>query len=207
MNYLIKVCGVTNLDDLNFIRFSGADAIGFNLYEKSKRYINFQDAKKMAKILPENIKVFLIFVNHKADFVTKCLLELPYAIPQFHGDESKDYCESFGRDYVKAIRIKSDTDLEKINQDYKSAKMLIFDSYDEKEYGGTGQTFDLKLLEGKVKIPFLAAGGIDESNFEEALLSEYCMGLDVCSSVEEVPGVKNHSKVMNLIEKVRSFNV
>ena len=207
MNYLIKVCGITNLDDLNFISISGADAIGFNLYEKSKRYINFQDAKKMAKILPENIEVFLIFVNHKANFVTECLLELPHAIPQFHGDESKDYCESFGRDYVKAIRIKSDTDLEKINQDYKSAKMLIFDSYDEKEYGGTGQTFDLKLLEGKVKIPFLAAGGIDESNFEEALLSEYCMGLDVCSSVEEVPGVKNHSKVMNLIEKVRSFNV
>ena len=207
MNYLIKVCGITNLDDLNFISISGADAIGFNLYEKSKRYINFQDAKKMAKILPENIKVFLIFVNHKADFVTKCLLELPYAIPQFHGDESKDYCESFGRDYVKAIRIKGDTDLEKINQDYKSAKMLIFDSYDEKEYGGTGQTFDLKLLEGKVKIPFLAAGGIDESNFEKALLSEYCMGLDICSSVEELPGVKNHCKVTNLIEKVRSFNV
>ena len=207
MNYLIKVCGITNLDDLNFISISGADAIGFNLYEKSKRYINFQDAKKMAKILPENIKVFLIFVNHKADFVTKCLLELPYAIPQFHGDESKDYCESFGRDYVKAIRIKGDTDLEKINHDFKSAKMLIFDSYDEKEYGGTGQTFDLKLLEGKVKIPFLAAGGIDESNFEKALLSEYCMGLDICSSVEEVPGVKNHFKVTNLIEKVRSFNV
>jgi phosphoribosylanthranilate isomerase len=207
MNYFIKVCGITNLDDLNFISISGADAIGFNLYEKSKRHINFQDAKKMAKILPENIKVFLIFVNHKADFVTKCLLEMPYAIPQFHGDESKDYCESFGRDYVKAIRIKSDTDLEKINHDFKSAKMLIFDSYDEKEYGGTGQTFDLKLLEGKVKIPFLAAGGIDESNFEKALLSEYCMGLDICSSVEEVPGVKNHFKVTNLIEKVRSFNV
>ena len=149
----------------------------------------------------------IIFVNHKANFVTECLLELPHAIPQFHGDESKDYCESFGRDYVKAIRIKRDTDLEKINHDFKSAKMLIFDSYDEKEYGGTGQTFDLKLLEGKVKIPFLAAGGIDESNFEKALLFEYCIGLDICSSVEEVPGVKNHCKVTNLIEKVRSFNV
>ena len=85
--------------------------------------------------------------------------------------------------------------------------MLIFDSYDEKEYGGTGKTFDLDLLKDKVQVPYLAAGGIDESNFEDALLLNKCIGIDVCSSVEDVPGIKNHSKVENLINKVRSIHV
>ena len=79
--------------------------------------------------------------------------------------------------------------------------------YDEKEYGGTGKTFDFGLLEDKISIPFLVAGGIDESNFHDALSLKNCIGIDVCSSVEEMPGVKNHSKVKNLVEKVRSFNV
>ena len=85
--------------------------------------------------------------------------------------------------------------------------MLIFDSYDEKEYGGTGKSFDLDLLKDKVEIPYLAAGGIDESNFEDALHLNNCIGIDVCSSVEDVPGIKDHSKVENLIKKVRSFHV
>jgi len=149
----------------------------------------------------------LIFVNHQKEFVSDCLKEIPKAMPQFHGDETKEYCESFGTNFIKAIRIKSDTDLEKINQDYKNAKMLIFDSYDEKEYGGTGSVFDLNLLKDKISIPFLVAGGINESNFQDSLLLENCIGIDVCSSVEERPGIKNHFKVKNLIEKVRSFNV
>ena len=206
MSY-IKVCGITNKHDLNFLINTEIDAVGFNLYSESKRFIDLPFAQIMSERLPRNIEVFLIFVNQEKEFVTKCLKEIPRAIPQFHGDETKSYCESFGKDYVKAIRIKEDTDLEKINKDYKNAKMLIFDSYDTGAYGGTGKTFDLNLLKGNVKIPFLAAGGINESNFKEALKIKNCIGVDFCSSVEEVPGVKDHNKVQNLIEKVRSFHV
>ena len=85
--------------------------------------------------------------------------------------------------------------------------MLIFDSYDEKDHGGTGKTFDLDLIKDKAEVPYLAAGGIDESNFEDALCLNNCIGIDVCSSVEDVPGIKNHSKVENLINKVRSIHV
>ena len=183
------------------------DGVGFNLYEKSKRFIDLNDAVKMSEKLPEHFQVFLIFVNQEKEFISKCLAEIPRAIPQFHGEETTEYCESFGKDYIKAIRVKPDADIEKINQDFKSAKMLIFDSYDEKEYGGTGKTFDLDLLKDKAQVPYLAAGGIDESNFEDALLLNNCIGIDVCSSVEDVPGIKNHSKVENLIKKVRSIHV
>ena len=161
----------------------------------------------MSEYLPNSFQVFLIFVNQPAQFVSKCLKQIPNAIPQFHGEEDREYCESFGANYVKAIRVRPNTDLEKINQEYKSAKMLIFDSFDEKEYGGTGQTFDLNLLGDRITTPYLVAGGIDASNFKEALLLNNCIGIDVCSSVEKEPGIKDHSKLKNLIEKVRSFHV
>ena len=207
MRYFIKVCGITNLTDLNLIMSLPVDGVGFNLYEKSKRFIDLNDAVKMSENLPEHFQVFLIFVNQEKEFISNCLAEIPRAIPQFHGEETTEYCESFGRDYIKAIRVKPDIDIEKINQDFKSAKMLIFDSYDEKEYGGTGKTFDLDLLKDKAQLPYLAAGGIDESNFEDALLLNNCIGIDVCSSLEDVPGIKNHSKIENLIKKVRSIHV
>ena len=207
MSYFVKVCGITNLTDLDLVMSLPIDGVGFNLYEKSKRFIDLNEAVKMSEKLPEHFQVFLIFVNQEKEYISKCLAEIPRAIAQFHGEETPEYCESFGRDYIKAIRVKSDTNIEKINKDFKSAKMLIFDSYDEKEYGGTGKTFDLDLLKDKVQVPYLAAGGIGESNFEDALLLNNCIGIDVCSSVEDVPGIKNHSKVENLIKKVRSFHV
>ena len=207
MNYFVKVCGITNQTDLDLVMSLPIDGVGFNLYEKSKRFIDLNEAVKMSEKLPEHFQVFLIFVNQEKEYISKCLAEIPRAIAQFHGEETPEYCESFGRDYIKAIRVKSDTNIEKINQDFKSAKMLIFDSYDEKEYGGTGKTFDLDLLKDKAEVPYLAAGGIDESNFEDALHLNNCIGIDVCSSVEDVPGIKNHSKVENLIKKVRSFHV
>ena len=207
MSYFIKVCGITNLTDLDLVMSLPIDGVGFNLYEKSKRFIDLNEAAKMSEKLPEHFQVFLIFVNQEKKYISKCLAEIPRAIAQFHGEETPEYCESFGRDYIKAIRVKSDTNIEKINKDFKSAKMLIFDSYDEKEYGGTGKTFDLDLLKDKAEVPYLAAGGIDESNFEDALHLNNCIGIDVCSSVEDVPGIKDHSKVENLIKKVRSFHV
>ena len=207
MSYFIKVCGITNLTDLDLVMSLPIDGVGFNLYEKSKRFIDLNEAVKMSEKLPDHFQVFLIFVNQEKEYISKCLAEIPRAIAQFHGEETPEYCESFGRDYIKAIRVKSDTNIEKINKDFKSAKMLIFDSYDEKEYGGTGKTFDLDLLKDKAEVPYLAAGGIDESNFEDALHLNNCIGIDVCSSVEDVPGIKNHSKVENLIKKVRSFHV
>ena len=207
MSHFIKVCGITNSNDLKLVSTLDVDAIGFNLYQKSKRFVDLPHVRKLIEKLPEKYQIVLIFVNHKKEFVSDCLTQIPNAIPQFHGDESNEFCKSFEKEYIKAIRINSDTDLEKINQDYKDAKMLIFDSFDEKEYGGTGRTFDLNLLKDKVSIPYLVAGGINESNFQSSLNLENCIGIDVCSSVEEEPGIKDHSKVINLVEKVRSFNV
>ena len=207
MKPFIKICGITNQKDLDSICIEDIDAIGFNLYLNSKRYVQLSDVKKMLVDMNQNIPIFFIFVNEDPDIVNQCLSQFPDAIPQFHGEESGDYCSSFKRDYVKALRINSETELKKVNQDYKDAKMLILDSYDDDHYGGTGKTFDLSLIKNKIDLPFLLAGGIDKDNFHQALNLKNCIGIDVCSSVEEKPGYKNHAQVKSLVEKVRSYYV
>ena len=207
MGTYIKVCGLTNTDDAIMASKLNINAIGFNLFEKSKRYINLNQITKIKAKLPDDIEIFLLFVNQHREFVSESLKALPGAIPQFHGEETIEYCESFNTDYVKAVRINPTIDLEKINQDYKSAKMLILDSFNDDAYGGTGQTFNLSLIEGKISLPFLVAGGIDESNFKQAVVLDNCIGIDVCSSIEDKPGIKNHIKLKNLVKNVRSFNV
>mgnify|MGYP001160807108 FL=1 len=207
METYIKVCGIKSSEDALMVSAYGAEAIGFNLYKKSKRHIDLSKVIKICKDLPNNLDIFLLFVNQERELVSECLRSLPMAIPQFHGEEKKEYCESFNTEYVKAIRVNTNTDLEKINHDYKSAKMLIFDSFNEHDYGGTGKTFDLSLIKEKIEIPFLVAGGIDESNFKQALSVKNCIGIDVCSSIEDEPGIKNPIKVRNLLKKVRSMNV
>ena len=207
MGTYIKVCGLTNTEDAIMTSKLNVNAIGFNLFEKSKRYINLNQITKIKAKLPDDIEIFLLFVNQQREFVSESLKALPGAIPQFHGEETIEYCESFNTDYVKAVRIYPTIDLEKINQDYKSAKMLILDSFNDDAYGGTGQTFNLSLIEGKINLPFLVAGGIDESNFKQAVVLDNCIGIDVCSSIEDKPGIKNHKKLKNLVKNVRSFNV
>ena len=122
MSHFIKVCGVTNLSDLKFVSLLSTDAVGFNLYDKSKRYIDLSNTKKLVAHVPEHLDIILIFVNHPKEYVSRCLKEIPKAIPQFHGDETKEFCESFEVDFIKAIRINSDTDLEKINRTIKVLK-------------------------------------------------------------------------------------
>lgn len=207
MQPFLKICGITNELDQDLICSQEIDAIGFNLYQKSKRYVSPSTVKKLYEKVPQNIEIFFIFVNENSDLVSKCLSEMPKAIPQFHGEESGKYCESFGRDYVKALRINSDTELKKVNQEFKNARMLILDSFDDQEYGGTGKPFDLSLIKNKIDLPFLLAGGVNQDNFHQAYSIKNCIGIDVCSSVEDRPGIKNHTQVMNLVKKVRSYNV
>ena len=64
MSHFIKVCGVTNLSDLKFVSLLSTDAVGFNLYDKSKRYIDLSNTKKLVAHVPEHLDIVLIFVNH-----------------------------------------------------------------------------------------------------------------------------------------------
>ena len=207
MNHFIKICGITSKEDALMVEAEGADALGFILHEESDRFVGIEKVVDIVECLHEDIEIFLVFVNKKEEFVANCLNKIPHAIPQFHGDENAKFCNKFNKDFVKAIRVNAETDFEKINYSFGKAKMLLLDSHEEGSYGGTGKSFDWDLIETKLKIPFLLAGGIDTINVEKALASVSCQGIDVSSGVESKPGKKDPNKVRDLIKKVRRFNV
>ena len=207
MTHFIKICGITSKEDALMVEEEGADALGFIMHKQSHRYIEIEKVLDIIGGLKGELDIFLVFVNKKAEFVENCLNEIPHAIPQFHGDEDPQFCEKFNKDFVKAVRVNSNTDFENINYSYGKAKMLLLDSHEEGSYGGTGKPFDWDLISNQLKIPFLLAGGIDTINVEKALSSVSCKGVDVSSGVESKPGKKDPIKVRDLINKVRRFNV
>ena len=121
----------------------GVDAMGFIMYEESKRFVEIDKVVNILKSIKNRVEVFLVFVNSNHDFVSECLSKIPQAIPQFHGEEGAEFCESFNTDFVKAIRVNASIDFRDIIKTFKNAKMLLLDSYEKNSYGGSGKTIQI----------------------------------------------------------------
>ena len=207
MNHFIKICGITSKEDAQMVEAEGADALGFILHEESARFIEIDRVVSIAESIKNDLDIFLVFVNREQEFVEDCLDKIPHAIPQFHGEEDKEFCSKFSQGFVKAVRVNEETDFKEINRNFMDAKMLLLDSHEDGSYGGTGQLFNWDLIDTQLKIPFLLAGGVDTMNVERAISSVPCKGIDVSTGVESAPGIKDPVKVRKLIEKVRRFDV
>ena len=206
MKLFIKICGITNFEDAKLAISFGADALGFMMYEKSPRMINKKEASKIIRKLPKEITKVMVFVNSSSSYVRSCLEVSPSLIPQFHGDESPEFCFSFKRPFIKAIRVSRKEDLEKISKDFSKSWMLLLDSYNEDSFGGSGKVFNWNYLQKKVpSTPFLLAGGLTSSNIEKALSLVSCKGLDVSSGVESSPRKKDPKKLKRFIDTARRF--
>ena len=208
MELFIKICGITNLEDARSAVSYGANALGFMMYEKSPRKIVKEEVLEIIKELPEEVIPVMVFVNPSSEYVERCLEVSSKLIPQFHGDETPTFCSSFGRDFLKALRVSGKEDLKTIFESYSKSWMLLLDSYQKKDFGGTGQAFAWKNLKGKeLNKPYLLAGGLNPENVEKALSLVSCAGLDVSSGVESSPGKKDSIKLKKFIETARNFSV
>ena len=87
MTHFIKICGITSKEDAQMVEAEGADALGFILHEKSARFIEIDKVVSIAESINNDLDVFLVFVNKDQEFVEECLVKIPHAIPQFHGEE------------------------------------------------------------------------------------------------------------------------
>jgi phosphoribosylanthranilate isomerase len=200
--FFIKICGITNYADAANAVDAGATAIGFNFFPQSKRYIAPEAAKEIAEKVRGKIATVGVFVNEDAAAVKKigALVKLTYC--QFHGDEDEEYVNSFPN-AIKAFRV-NDSLKNVYFDDFRTAAFLL-DAYDEKEFGGTGKTFNWLLAReanefGKI----ILAGGLTPENIEEAIRIVEPWGVDVSSGVEESPGKKDHGKVRIFTERSRN---
>jgi|TARA_B110000438_G_scaffold246683_1_gene248374 phosphoribosylanthranilate isomerase len=201
----IKICGISNLDVLKELINLNINYVGFIFYSKSPRFADSDFLESFKDIDFKNTKPVCVYVNPDEEYVYKTSSYFSNPILQFHGDESNDFCESFGLEYWKAIRVKEKSDVLKTKL-YSSASAILFENHKEGIYGGTGESFDwnwLNDLQEKEQY-FILSGGINSENVHNALsTNSWC--IDLNSGVESEEGIKDIALIKNILKIINTY--
>ncbi|MGZ8252238.1 MAG: phosphoribosylanthranilate isomerase [Methylophilaceae bacterium] len=195
MRTRVKICGITRVEDALAAVEHGADAIGLVFYDKSPRNVNPQQAAEIVAAIPVFITTVALFVDADPEFVSSILSAVRLDLLQFHGDETPAQCRQYAMPYMKAIRVKTDTNLLQYALDYSDAKALLLDTYTEGVAGGTGQVFDWKLIPKNMSHPIVLAGGLNADNVSSAIQQVRPFAVDVSGGVELTKGIKDAAKI------------
>lgn len=204
MSVRVKICGITNLADAQAAVKAGADALGFNFYEKSPRFVLTATAAEISRALPPFTLRVGVFVNPAGEFVRRAMVECCLNVLQFHGDEPPEFCTQFGLMSMKAFRVRDTVSLPELSK-YRTDAWLL-DAYVSDTFGGTGEKFNwtLALEAQKPGKPVFLAGGLTPENVAAAIRQVQPFGVDVSSGVESSPGRKDHAKVRAFIKASKS---
>jgi phosphoribosylanthranilate isomerase len=194
----VKICGMTRQEDITHAIMLGVDAIGLVFYEKSKRYVSCETAKKLLPGPFLFVDVVAVLVNPTLSFVSHIIDNLPIRLLQFHGDETPEFCRQFPLPYIKAIPATDPSTLTKAMSDYHDAVGILLDSPFER--GGSGKVFDWHRIPGERTKPLLLAGGLTVDNVGSAIRICSPSAVDVCSGVESEPGIKDHQKMTAFVK-------
>ncbi len=203
----VKICGNTNPEDAKLAAELGADYLGF-IFAESKRKINIATALKIIDAIPHFKNFVGVFLNQPKSLVESIAEELGIRILQFHGDETALYCHYFmkkGYEVIKTFHIKDAMSLKRLDEYNVTA--FLFDTYTKEASGGTGKTFDWKLIKDKpyVHDRLFLAGGLKVENVADAVKEVRPYAIDVASGVEKSPGIKDPLLLEKLIRIVKDF--
>lgn len=205
---IVKICGLTNLEDALAAAEAGADLLGFILYPKSPRYVT---PEMVAAIVagvraatPTPPRSVGVFVNESTAQVLTTLAQTGLDLAQLHGDEAADDLLALHGRGFKAVRPTGLEDALALAQEYASSGAgpdLLIDAYDAHAYGGTGQRADWAAAAIVAqRVPhLLLAGGLTPEHVAAAVQAVRPWGVDVASGVEQAPGRKDHAKVRAFI--------
>jgi phosphoribosylanthranilate isomerase len=185
---MVKICGITNLDDALAAAEAGASAIGFNFYRQSPRYISHTGAAMISEKIPANVWKVGVFVNETPETIAKIVIDAGLDVAQLHGSSA-----ARGVRIWKALSAVADPDL--LNENVEA---VLIDSPADTATGGTGKTWDwakTPSLEHKIII----AGGLNADNVRNAIQQTHPWGVDACSRIEKSPGLKDHDKMRKFI--------
>tara|TARA_Y100000815_G_scaffold132466_1_gene119588 strand:+ start:972 stop:1601 length:630 start_codon:yes stop_codon:yes gene_type:complete len=202
MTARVKICGLTRPQDVEAGVACGADAIGLVFYAPSPRAVDLEQARILAAKVPAFVAVTGLFVNPERDYVEAVLDAVPLDLLQFHGDESPEFCQSFGRRWIKAVRVREPGQIEQAFADYHQASGLLVDAWDPNRYGGTGQSFNWSLIPESRPLPLILAGGLSSDNVARAIEQVRPWAVDVSGGVEESKGKKDATKLSQFFKEV-----
>lgn len=203
MDSIIKVCGMTDADNIRSVEELGVDMIGFIFYPKSPRYLY-----QMPQYLPTQAKRVGVFVNETKENILMYADRFSLDYIQLHGDESPEYCRTLhsqGLHIIKAFSIGLPKDLFATAHYEDFCDYFLFDTRTAR-YGGSGKQFDWSILQLYTALkPFLLSGGINP--YSAKALQEFrhprLAGIDINSRFETSPGIKDVERIERFLEELR----
>tara|TARA_B100000161_G_scaffold242771_1_gene196048 strand:- start:51 stop:710 length:660 start_codon:yes stop_codon:yes gene_type:complete len=215
-NTLVKICGLTSEEQALQVAKLGAHAIGIISVKESPRYVSEETKKKIFKKLKSlypKIERVSVVKNCPIDLIINNLLDNPSeTIIQLHGDEDVDYCKKIKEGIPniglwKAFRIKTGKDLNKIKPFENFVDGILLDSWNKETYGGSGKKIkSIHLKNLQFSKPWWLAGGISTEWLNEILTNIKPDGLDISSSIEISPGLKDLKKTAELFKFLKTVN-
>ena len=205
---MVKICGITRLEDALAAADAGADALGFNFWRPGKRYVSperaAEIAAEIAAALPAGIRRVGVFVDESAASVREIAARVGLDTLQFHGSETPDDLNAIeGYRKWKAFRVTPGWN-PSVMGSYAGVEAFLLDAAGSTP-GGTGHTFDWSMAAtAKPWGNIVLAGGLSPGNVAEAIRAVHPWGVDVASGVEDSPGVKNHGLVREFIRAART---
>ena len=210
---LVKICGITTIEQAVQVAALGINAIGIISVDESPRYISPEKKKEIFKTLKDlypKIERVSVVKNKPIDSIIKNFLgEQNETVIQLHGDEDIDYCQKLKQKIPnisiwKAFRIKNKQDIDKIKVYENFVDAILLDSWNKETYGGSGKRIEQNYLEDlSFSKPWWLAGGVSEEWIDEITRKIKPYGIDISSSVETSPGIKDIEKTRQIIDEIK----
>ena len=194
---IVKICGITRLEDAEAAVAAGASAIGFIFWANSPRFLDPHRARAIAASLPALVTTVGVFVNQSLEDVNGVASLVRLGAVQLHGDETPAFAAAVAVPVVKAVTVGTDLSI------WPAQVRLLLDVHDPVSRGGTGRTVNWSAAaEIASRRDILLAGGLTPDNVADAIARVRPFGIDVSSGVERAPGIKDHQRLKALFEAV-----
>jgi phosphoribosylanthranilate isomerase len=195
---LVKICGITRLEDAQLAVALGASAIGFVFWPSSPRYIPPSRAAEIVEALPPRVAFIGVFVDQTRNFVWNAAEQVGLTALQLHGNETPAFAAALPRPVIKAVPVTTDFSLEAV-MDIPRSMTVLLDAHDPVRRGGTGETVDWSVAAAVAwRRPIFLSGGLHAGNIREAIARVNPHAVDISSGVESAPGIKDPARLRAL---------
>jgi phosphoribosylanthranilate isomerase len=201
----VKICGITNPVDAELAIESGADALGFNLFPPSPRFVDLSRARSWIDALPADVARVLIGVNPSLVQALEWIADSMFHSVQLHGEAWHPFVSRLveTRSLIAAISVRNETSVSDL--DWFGGFAFLFDGYRAGDFGGTGESFSWEILHRRpIAKPIILAGGLTPENIAGAIRAVDPYAVDVASGVESKPGKKDRNKLRDFIAAAKA---
>lgn len=194
---VIKICGITRVEDALEAARGGATAIGLNFYPGSPRYLDFGRAAMIRAVLPPQILKVGVFVDEDPERIRSVARAVGLDVVQLHGSEVPFDCETLATLRVwKAFRVEEGFQAASLAQ--YPCEAFVLDG------AGGGRTFPWGIARAAAQYGrIIVAGGLDGANVGQAIREAQPWGVDAASRLERSPGVKDAAKVREFLNEAK----